>query len=456
MWPVLFAEFGVVCLWVAWRLTRAANEWTKRRDFLAPSVAFPIAYLAWFALGSANIVVAPRSFMDGMFRPIPGRVWAYFLLGLVAYLLGVRLAGARGSVDPDHVHFRSEWDASKFWVLTGLLAAVMLGGYVGQAYQSGLDVLTALESGKRPSFAGIPHFLFITAAFSLAALVPAYLWTQKASRRATVTGTLLVALALVLLLSEGSRADPTQALLAAFLLYHYLRKKRSLAGYAGRGILAILVLSALGYLRDYLVTGGTGVSWAAQLGIPGWVVPALYVLFYVRYTVTTFYEVTRIIPRYVPYQRGVLFMRPFESFLPGRHPASDLFFKHILGSQFVGQGQPATILGPLYGDFGGAGIFAGMFFFGFAGAVLYRWAVRRRTLLGALLYAWFLLSVFLGLFGGVLTYITALTTPLLWVGFDILATRPRAARGNRPDAPDSVYGEAGPTKRGPAPLRGTA
>lgn len=42
----------------------------------------------------------------------------------------------------------------------------------------------------------------------------------------------------------------------------------------------------------------------------------------------------------------------YKRLLPGHHDTSDFYFKNLLGNDFVGQGQPATVLGLFCADFG--------------------------------------------------------------------------------------------------------
>src|SRR5208283_1492690 len=93
-------------------------------------------------------------------------------------------------------------------------------------------------------------------------------------------------------------------------------------------------------------------------------------------------------------------------------------------SQFVGAGQPASILGPLYGDFGAPGILAGMFLFGLITAKAYRGMIRRQTVLSVILYAWVLETAFVGLSASVFPYITTLSMPAIWIAFDWLVRKP--------------------------------
>jgi oligosaccharide repeat unit polymerase len=100
--------------------------------------------------------------------------------------------------------------------------------------------------------------------------------------------------------------------------------------------------------------------------------------------------------------------------LPGHHEMSDMFFKRILDSDFVGGGQPATLLGPLYGDFGLMGIAAGMFLVGVVAAGLHARMLSNPTVFRVLIYAWFMQTILFSLFGALIPYITTVWIPLFW------------------------------------------
>jgi oligosaccharide repeat unit polymerase len=142
--------------------------------------------------------------------------------------------------------------------------------------------------------------------------------------------------------------------------------------------------------------------------------PLIYAYLYVRQPVETFQQVTEVIPRTIPYQRGLLTFGALRTLLPGHHEMSDMYFKQILGSDFVGGGQPATVLGPFYGDFGLTGILLGMFVVGMIVAQTYKWMGRNPTLFRVLIYAWVMQTLLFSLFGAIFPYITTIWIPLFW------------------------------------------
>jgi len=414
-----------VALWLAWRFLRRANDWTKRQDFFNPAVAFVAAYLIWFALGSANVFDLPDSISGGAFTPIPSSQWGFYLLGLAGYCVGLWLGGIPLSVNPEKLEVRNNWDPTRFGRAIFLLAIVMLVSGAAQVYQFGIPGLSRMAGEERLALRGIPHFLFTSCAFTLLIVIPAHIWTRMLSRRAKVVGfTFVFLIAIALPLLQGGRSDLVVSMLTVFISFHYVKKRKTLGSLVVLGSCVLVLLSAMGYVRDYSLTSGEGMDWLTMLRLPAWSVPILYALLYVRYTVATFRDVTTIIPHHVPYQLGALTFGAFKTFLPGHHDMSDVFFKNMLGSDFVGGGQPATLLGPLYGDFGVAGILLGMIAFGLIAASAYRRMVQNRSLINVIIYAWILQTGFMGLFGSLFTYISTLSLPVMWLTLDWLVKKP--------------------------------
>ena len=417
---------AVVGAYFLWRLLARANEWTRNYDFFAPGVAFVSMYLLWFALGSWNVVDLPERISFGAFVPIPMSQWTYYALGLAGYGLGLLLGRARIRTRHSGTQFHATWEPQRFWTLVALLIVGMLCSLVIQVSLFGVPGFSASAGEERLAIRGIPHFVFISCSFTLLVVLSAYLWSTETSKRARfLAGGLLFFTVLALPFLQGGRGDLMVSLLTLLLMHHYMKKQSTLFSLLGLGATGIVGLSLIGYLRDYSLTSGDSMGWLEMIGLPNWMLPALYALLYVRFTVSTFRDVTATIPHSVAFQHGAVSLSALTTILPGHHDMSDMFFKTMLGNEFVGGGQPATLLGPLYADFGAFGIVAGMVLFGFIISKAYNTMLSRRTPFSAILYAWVLQTGLLGLFGSLFTYITTLSLPLMWFAFDLLA-RPRA------------------------------
>jgi oligosaccharide repeat unit polymerase len=137
-----------------------------------------------------------------------------------------------------------------------------------------------------------------------------------------------------------------------------------------------------------------------------------------------------------------LTFQPLQILLPGHHLSSDFFFKTVLGSDFEGAGQPATLLGPFYGDFGLFGIVIGMFGFGALSASVYRWMLKRQTVTSVLVYAWLVKIAIFSLFLSVFEFPSDLWIPVCWLLLD------RFLRGRRNDSKNC---SSGPVVRAASP-----
>jgi oligosaccharide repeat unit polymerase len=239
----------------------------------------------------------------------------------------------------------------------------------------------------------------------------------------------LLILTSILLASLAGRSNIFVPGLTLLIARHYAGKRIDLRSAIALALVAFLGLSAFGYLRD-TADSDSSLQWMLAVGIPPQMVPAATAAVYVRYSIATFRDVTEMIPAHVPYQLGALTLAPFKTFLPGRQNMSDIFFRDMLGNDFIGVGEPATLLGPLYGDFGVAGVFFGMFAFGLLLAFLYRRMRAAPDPFRILIYAWVLQSGLFGLFATIFPYITTLLLPLFWYGLHRFLRTPANAELN--------------------------
>lgn len=396
-------------------------------DIFSPLLAYPAAYSCWFILGSIDFVELPSTISFGAFDPIPAVVLYCAALGLVAYFLGITWNGRRQIAGPakslPNISFA--WVDREFRQVVTVLMIGMTGAYAYIVAFLGIPILhlSALAE-ERPDLNNIPlyHWVatpFFAAAFTVSFLLLSRIFTTSGPlfakrNRPHILGVLFV---LLLLLSLAARAYVVPLLITGIVLYHYVRQPLTIKRFAGLLLAIFIALSVFGFARDLAgADSDAGISeWLRTAGVPGFVQPFIYVGLYFRYTVATFRDVIQIIPAQVPYQYGAITSLPLQSVLPGHHEMSDFYFKHLLGNEFVGQGQPATVLGPFYADFGVVGIFVGMLGWGVLLTALYRWMLRDRTTYSAMIFAWTTQAGLFGLFGGMFGYLDTLLVPLSWV-----------------------------------------
>jgi oligosaccharide repeat unit polymerase len=406
---------GILACLVLVLLLKRAVGWFGRRELFSPLIAFPVAYCVWFALGSLTL-----------FDDRGAKVLQYSGAGLACYLAGVLLTGWRSALRPPRPVFRNDWEGSRFWPVIGTLGITALLSYLFIVSQVGIVALDPEAAERRLELVKFGPFeaVLFTASWTIVVFVTAQLWTRQdrpGIRRLAWIGLGVIC---VILLSLGSRGYLFVPVLTAVVARHYLRKRFHILKLGLLALVIFICLSFYGYTRDATLSQGSlslKNGGAAELAI----FPAIYAYLYVRQPVETLQEVIRVIPRTIPYQNGMLSFDALRTLLPGHHEMSDMFFKQILGSDFVGGGQPATLLGPLYGDFGLTGILVGMFAVGVIVARVHAWMLAVPTVFRVLIYAWLMQTVLFSLFGALIPYITTLWIPLFWFLLDaVLLRRP--------------------------------
>jgi oligosaccharide repeat unit polymerase len=398
-----WAVAGTASLLVFAFFVRQVIRWFGRQELFSPLIAFPITYAAWFAVGSLTLD-------DGQ-----GKILLYSGAGLACYVTGALLAGWRSVLRPPRPTFRNEWDRSRFWFVIGTFGVLTVLSYAYVISQVGIIALDPEAAERRADLVkyGPVEAILFTASWTVLIFIAVYLWTERERPLLRKIGWASVFAVALILLSLGSRGYLFVPLLTAVIARHYLRKKFHVATLLAIGVVVFMALSFYGFKRDstlssgkFSLKGGNATEMA--------IYPLIYAYLYVSQPVWTLQEVTRVIPRTIPYQNGQLTFDALRTLLPGHHEMSDMFFKQILGSDFVGGGQPATLLGPLYGDFGLFGILVGMFIVGIVIARTYSWMVTKPTVLRVVMYSWAMQTVLFSLFGALIPYITTLWIPVFW------------------------------------------
>src|SRR5580704_158978 len=421
---VILAAFPAAGL-LAFALTEA-NRLARRLDVFSPLVAFPVLYIAWFVLGSLDIIDVPATFDFGLFEPIPGYVIGYAALGLAAYLAGSVLGRPKpiGNYTGRTPGFT--WAGDRFAAVSVGLGLLMAVSYL--YIIAGIGEIPALspDAGEvrlRIAQYGPAEAVMLTCAWTLIPTLMMYVWGRSPRWRVRLLCFASVGVSSVLLVSLGGRRLIIDPILTTLVARHYGKRRFAIRRLALVCVALFCSLSFFGYVRD---TSLGGAKYAEdQLGIPGSVLPFVYAYLYVRYPVATFRDITTIVPNKIPYQRGALSFGPLATVLPGHHEQSDMFFKNILGSDFNGAGQPATLLGPLYADAGLPGIVVGLFFTGIFMARAYAWMLAKPTVIRVLLYAWLTKTLLFSLFVSLFPDITAVWIPAFWMMLDLSLRTPR-------------------------------
>jgi oligosaccharide repeat unit polymerase len=396
-----WAVGGAALLFVSALLIKKLIRWFGRQDLFSPLIAFPMAYAAWFTVGALTLD-------EGA-----GKVLGYSAGGILCYFAGALLARKPTSKVISSV-VQNTWARSFFWPLMAILGIMAVLSYAYVISHVGVIALDPKAAEQRTDLVkyGPAEAVLFTATWTLLIFLAGHLWTRTERRHVRIlawTGLTVIA---VMLLSLGSRGYLFVPLLTAVIARHYLRKRFHVMALAALGVVIFMALSFYGYTRDATLSSTFSLRSANANQIA--IFPLVYAYLYVRQPVETLHEVMRVIPRTIPYQNGALTFDALRTLLPGHHEMSDMFFKQILGSDFVGGGQPATLLGPLYADFGVFGIMVGMFMVGIIVARTYAWMGARPDVFRILIYAWVMQTILFSLFGALIPYVTTLWIPLFW------------------------------------------
>jgi oligosaccharide repeat unit polymerase len=410
--PVFLILLAPPALYVCWSFMRWCLRYLTSKDLFSPALAFPLAYTAWFSIGSFD-------FLNDGKEP----TYWYFVLGAVSYFAGIRLFGLlRRSSIIQPSSFRNEWEHRRYWFVVLLFSLLTAGSYLYMVRSVGVTVFDPEVAERRFELGqyGAMKAALLSSGWTLFILLGVRLhdaWGRKHFRWTMIFCLILLSL---VLLSFGNRGFLLIPLLTLVIALHYVYKRYSVGRLAFVFVLFFAAVGVFGYARDVIARFGYTTQQDTLLGA---IYPFIYPYEYVRNSVAGFSDLTRIIPATVPYQKGWLTFGALAQALPGHHESSDLFFEQLFGGNYSG-GFPTTLLGPFYGDFGLAGIITGMFLFGCLMRFLYLWMKSRPTLFRVAIYAWVMQTAILGLFGSLFTYIITLFVPLMWVALDFVMKAP--------------------------------
>lgn len=358
-------------------------------DPLSPAVAFPLLALAWFGLASIPLL----SDREGERPPMPLAAWLVVAPALGAYAAGAagfpfgsKTAPAPRKALPAHAALAFE-PRRLFAALAAITtvsgaALVLVWARRGLPFVSGTMEemrLGAISSGYE-RFVGL-------GVVPVAILVFAHAATRPPGTKLERKFVALAAIALLLLALTGGRGFVAIPIGAGIFLRHHLRKPFTLAQLAGIGALFAFFAAA------YLVARGMshyGIAYYAEYLrtitlLPEPLAPLAPVVLGVRAGPVAFGDVLAVVPREVPFQGGRFLVAPLVSFLPGHQEWAPAFIQRVLRHDFPGFGEPATLFGSFYLDFGVPGVLAGSFATGLSWRFLRRRFDAHRDLFHAIL-----------------------------------------------------------------------
>ncbi len=389
--------FGIPGVCFVFRGLRWVIRSIERADLFSPLVAFPIIYVLWFGVGSLT-------FWEDANPPR----YEYFVMGLLSYLAGALTMRRKGAATGEACGSESaSWSALRFRLVVYSLFFLMTGSYVMLIAQIGIPTIHDDVAFRRAALSS-HHYLgaiLQSSATTLMLFSAADLWSHKRTL-APATSIGVIVLGALFLASFGNKGFVIIPLLTLLILRHYWKK--AIPGGRFFFVSACLFLISVGYdyTRAMAVNEMEDTTWDEMLYTAG--------AFTLYTNLSNFRDIVQAIPSEVPYQHGYLTFGVLLQTLPGHHESSDEFFRRILGSDFIGGGQPGTVLAPFYGDFGVTGILLGMFLFGAFSAKTYGWTKEKPTFFRVLLYSWLAQTAILSVYGALVTYIITLWLPFMW------------------------------------------
>jgi oligosaccharide repeat unit polymerase len=406
LWLVAATLLGVPGAWLILRAAKWAIRMLGKADLFSPGVAFPIGYILWFGLASISLSDDPD--------PVPYR---YFVTGLVFYLAGVWLCRrcSRQVAVTGIPSFWKDWAPSRFVVAVTAFGILAFAGYVYLIWNIGIPGVSPDAGEQRLKLLnyGPVNAVFFSSAWTTFVFLVLHLRQSRMEKVRRFFVRIVLVVISLMLLSLGSRGYFFIPFLTALIACYYVGPRFKLRSLFIVGVLLFTGLSVYGFVRETYVTRGF-LSVVDAGSVDDWLFPLIYGEVYVRQPVATFRDITQVIPRGIPYQHGALTFGALKTLLPGHHEMSDMYFKRILGHEFIGFGEPATLLGPFYGDFGVIGVAVGMLLFGVVFAKLHMWMMRNPSTSRAAIYGWAGQTALFSLFGALIPYITTLWVPILW------------------------------------------
>jgi hypothetical protein len=385
-------------------------------NLAAPILGFPIVYLIWIWLGSITIL-PPTNLPTTLLDPIPAGQWLIYLLGFVSYMAAVLVLGRPRQSPTVMQGYRPRWDQRRFLLLLGIATAITAFAWLVITVQEGIPFLNADVEEFRVSMPARYHVLFqieVAGASYILPLLFAYRWSMRPRKLVGAALWGLTILNAFILISQGNRGLILPPLLTILILRHFLIKPWRVLQIVPTSIVVAILMGISGYYRSLRHFGDSFITTQIQLGLPSFIQPFAGFYFSVRTPLTTFRDVMVMIPKIVPYQYGRLTFGCVLQLLPGRHPSSDYFFKDILGHDFAGFGEPASLLGTFYGDFGLPAILVGMIGVGAMASLLYGTMLKEQRLHWLIVYAYILQKLLSGIYGSLFEYIVEILLPLVW------------------------------------------
>jgi len=361
----------------------------RRIDIFSPMFIFPLAYMFYLGLGSLPVLQDSYTISSGQ--------WMFYLAGLFGFTAGASLPllmSTRSS--PAALPVRpASWNACRLLTASLVLMGMAVAARIFIYSRTGIPLFTSDPNRIRMAafnFGAVSEISISSEIVFMTAFAGLLLFRKY---RLAFLG--LLVLGLVLAIFTGTRTSLVRQIFPCLILYHYSVRRISLR------TLGIVLLISLIFVGMIKFIGFNRLWGEAEINslrasnyrpVTFWVP---YVLRDFKHGPEGFARVIQVIPERHDWQHGRLHILPLLMPLPGNQPQPGVVFKRMVGADFVGVGMAATILAPLYADFGPAGIIIGMFLVGFFFQHLYQVAQRRRHPALYLAYGAVFITLILGI-----------------------------------------------------------
>ncbi|MEH7299389.1 O-antigen polymerase, partial [Neobacillus drentensis] len=390
-----------------------------------PLVGFPLAFFVFFILGTIDLIPDPGIWGFTLFKPMGVKIFTIWSVGLISYLIFYGLFCLMFSKkfnQSSQNQIKDTFRTSNIYTISIILFAMGNVVYLYTISKFGIPILSLNVSEVRVTATsnGILTTILLSS-FWVASFLLFAMFLDEATTKAKKT--VILSLIFVMFLemySLGNRGFIFQPGLVMMFMYYFIKKKIDFHKLMIAGMVMFVLFGYLGLQRNISQFGEAYKLQLIQWGFKEellWIVPSYM---YIRAPISTLRDVMEVIPFQINYQNGKQFFSPFLSLLPGSHESSDFFFKRILGHDFIGFGEPATLIGVFYSDLGIIGIIFGMAFIAFISFITYKNMEVKKTVESKIYYAYLLQVSFMSLYGSFFAYIITLWIPIL-IGLCFLA-----------------------------------
>jgi oligosaccharide repeat unit polymerase len=373
-------------LGLIWQITLSVISKKNRIDIFSPFVFFPILYSLLYGIGT--IVYSRSQDVDFSLS-----IFYLYFSGLIAYYLGAIFA----QTVPWKRSLRI-WKPKK--IRTAIVIIILFGvaSYMYVLYRTGLPLLMAdVETSRtlvvRQVGGYVMYFVNAMEIVLIFLFIELFAYNRSRPLRKQPQWIIKFLIAFLILVSLGARRKIAVPLLASIVIYNYLRHRIKLS--------TIIVIAGVGFLL-LILTGSL-----RHLGSTQFDAETFNRVFYNEIVrgAGALDRLTEVIPSEFDYFGWDGALIAITSLAPGEQKLLSFILKEdVLNLKFSGGGYVPTIVGWFYVNFGGIGVFTGMFLFGLLLGSVFRLMKVKNNLFGLTLYSYLAIYSLVALRSGFLQF----------------------------------------------------